>query len=123
MGTKMNRPLMIAGLLGATAVAAGAFGAHALADAVTAERLAAWKTASQYHLIHAVVLLVLALQSEQDGARWRWPIIGFTVGVLLFSFSLYGLVLTGATTLAMITPVGGLVLILSWLWLLWRALK
>jgi uncharacterized membrane protein YgdD (TMEM256/DUF423 family) len=114
---------MVAGLLGATAVAAGALGAHALAATVTSERLAVWETASHYHLIHAVVLVVLALQSEQDDTRWKWPIIGFTVGVLLFSFSLYALVLTEVTTLAMITPVGGLVLILSWLFLFWRALK
>ena len=119
----MNRTLMIAGLLGATAVAAGAFGAHALAATVTPERLAVWETASQYHLIHAAVLLVLALQSEQDGARWKVPIMGFTVGVLLFSFSLYALVLTGATALAMITPIGGLLLIVSWLFLFWRALQ
>lgn len=119
----MNRPLMIAGLLGATAVAAGAFGAHALAATVTPERLAVWETASQYHLIHAAVLVLLALQSEQDGTRWKWPILGFTVGVLLFSFSLYALVLTGATMLAMVTPIGGMLLILSWLLLFWRALK
>ena len=92
---------MIAGLLGATAVAAGAFGAHALAATVTPERLAVWETASQYHLIHAAVLVLLALQSDQDGTRWKWPIIGFTAGVLLFSFSLYALVLTGETMLAM----------------------
>ena len=114
---------MIAGLLGATAVAAGAFGAHALAATVTPERLDVWETASQYHLIHAAVLVVLALQSDQDGTRWKWPVIGFTVGVVLFSFSLYALVLTGATALAMITPIGGLLLISSWLFLFWRALK
>jgi uncharacterized membrane protein YgdD (TMEM256/DUF423 family) len=43
--------------------------------------------------------------------------------VLLFSFSLYALVLTGATMLAMVTPIGGMLLILSWLLLFWRALK
>ena len=114
---------MIAGLLGATAVAAGAFGAHALAATVTPERLAVWETASQYHLIHGAGLVLPALQSEQDGTRWKWPILGFTVGVLLFSFSLYALVLTGATMLAMVTPIGGMLLILSWLLLFWRALK
>lgn len=109
----MNIGLLIAGVLGASGVAAGAFGAHALEGMVTAERLAVWETAAYYHLIHAVAVMVLALQSHP--ALWRLPIVGFALGIGLFSFSLYALVLTGITTFAVVTPVGGLLLIISWL--------
>jgi len=115
----MNIGLLIAGVLGATGVAAGAFGAHALERLVTAERLAVWETAAYYHLIHAVVVLVLALQPRE--ALWRLPIAGFALGIGFFSFSLYVLVLTGITTFAMVTPVGGLLLIVSWLSVALRA--
>ena len=119
----MSRYLVIAGLLGATGVAAGAFGAHALQASVSSERVDIWETAAQYHLIHAAVILALALHSQPDESRWRLPMMGFTAGVVLFSFSLYALVLTDLTRLAMITPVGGLILILSWLMVAIKALK
>ena len=119
----MSRYLVTAGLLGATGVAAGAFGAHALQASVSPERIAIWDTAAQYHLIHAAAILALALHSQADESRWRLPMMGFTVGVVLFSFSLYALVLTDMTQLAMITPVGGLLLMLSWLMVVIKALK
>ena len=119
----MNRYLLIAGLLGAAGVAAGAFGAHALEASISPERIAVWDTAAQYHLIHAAVILALALGSQTGDSRWRLPMMGFTAGVLLFSFSLYALVLTDMTLLAMITPVGGILLIMSWLMVAIKALK
>ena len=119
----MNRYLLIAGFLGATGVAAGAFGAHALEASVSPERINIWETAAQYHLIHAAVILALALHSQADENRWRFPMMGFTVGVLLFSFSLYTLVLTDIIQLAMITPIGGLLLMLSWLLVAIKAFK
>ena len=119
----MNRYLLIAGFLGATGVAAGAFGAHALEASVSPERIDIWETAAQYHLIHAAVILALALYSQPDESRWRLPMMGFTAGVLLFSFSLYTLVLTDITQLAMITPIGGLLLMLSWLLVAIKAFK
>lgn len=114
---------MVSAVFGATAVAAGAFGAHALEASVTPERLQVWNTAAQYHLIHAVVILALALHSQAAENRWRLPMMGFTAGVVLFSFSLYALVLTDITQLAMITPIGGLLLMLSWLMVAINALK
>lgn len=119
----MNRYLLIAGLLGGTGVAAGAFGAHALQASVSPERIDIWETAAQYHLIHAAVILALALHSQADENRWRFPMMGFTAGVLLFSFSLYALVLADITQLAMVTPIGGLLLILSWLLVAIKAFK
>ena len=119
----MRLYLLIAGLLGATGVAAGAFGAHALQASVSPERIAIWDTAAQYHLIHAAVILALASDSQTGDRRWRLPMMGFTGGVLLFSFSLYALVLTDVTRLAMITPVGGLLLMLSRVMVAIKALK
>ena len=119
----MHRYLLMAGLFGATGVAAGAFGAHALQASVSPERIAIWDTAAQYHLTHAAVILALALGSQTGDRRWRLPMIGFIGGVLLFSFSLYALVLTDITRLAMITPVGGLLLMLSWVMVAIKALK
>ncbi|MBM28755.1 MAG: hypothetical protein CME58_10300 [Halieaceae bacterium] len=119
----MDRPLFMAGFFGATGVAAGAFGAHALGASVTPERLAVWETAAQYHLIHAVVLLVLATRTTGASPLERWVVAGFTLGVLLFSFSLYALVLTDVSRFAMITPVGGSLLMLSWLAISWHALS
>ena len=119
----MNRSLFTAGLMGVTAVAAGAFGAHALQASVPLERIQVWETAAQYHLIHSVVILLLALQPSGGVSRWRLPVMGFTMGVLLFSFSLYALVLTDVTALAMVTPLGGLVLMVSWCALAVIALK
>ena len=119
----MNRPLFIAGFFGVTGVAAGAFGAHALGTSVTPERLAVWETAAQYHLIHAVVRLVLATRTTGAGALERLAVAGFTLGVLLFSFSLYALVLTDVSRFAMITPVGGLLFMLSWVLLALQAFE
>ena len=90
---------------------------------VSPERVDIWETAAQYHLIHAAVILALALHSRADESRWRLPMMGFTLGVVLFSFSLYALVLTDITRLAMITPFGGLLLMLNWLMLAIKAFK
>lgn len=116
----MNRSLMLAGVLGATGVAAGAMGAHALESVVTPERIEIWNTAAQYHLTHAVVILVLAVQSVINA---RLAVLAMTAGVVLFSFSLYALVLTDVTALAMITPLGGLLLMAGWLLLCAKAFK
>ncbi len=120
----MNYVLMVAGFLGATGVAAGAFGAHALEALVTPAQLDIWATAAQYHLIHAVVVMVLAFTANNGGmSLGPWPVVGFTVGVVLFSFSLYAYVLSGIPMFAMVTPLGGTLLILSWSLLIYRSAR
>jgi uncharacterized membrane protein YgdD (TMEM256/DUF423 family) len=106
------------------AVAAGAFGAHALRERLAADRLAVFETAARYQMYHALALLV---------AGWavaRWPggaavAAGwlFVAGTLVFSGSLYLLTLTGARWLGAITPLGGLAFILGWAALAWAALR
>ncbi len=106
--------IIIAALSGALAVVAGAFGAHGLRTHATLEQVQSWMTASQYHLLHSVVLLALALYSAQAGRTVQWPATLFTIGIVLFSGSIYVLVLTSAKWLGPVTPVGGLFLIAGW---------
>ena len=110
--------ITVAGILGALAVAAGAFGAHGLRDRVGPDQLAAWSTACQYHLLHSAVILALALYAAGEDREIRWPASLFVVGIVLFSGSLYLLVLTPFRWLGPVTPVGGLCLIAGWISLL-----
>ena len=104
-----------AALLGASGVALGAFGAHGLAARFPQANLDVWDTAVSYHLLHALALLALAALPED---RVRWSALGFLIGVVLFSGSLYLLALGGPRWLGPVTPVGGLALIVGWLALL-----
>ena len=104
-----------AAAFGALAVMAGAFGAHGLKDRLAAEQLASWSTASQYHLLHSIVLMALALYAMQSGREIRLPGSLFVAGTTLFSGSIYLLLLTDQKWLGPVTPLGGLLLIAGWL--------
>ena len=107
--------LLIAALTGASAVALGAFGAHALKDTLAVHgTTATWQTASLYHLVHSPVLLHLALHYPTP----KRTLILFLAGLILFSGSLYLLCLTHVKPLGAITPVGGILLIVAWIDLL-----
>lgn len=105
-----------AACMGFVAIALGAFGAHGLKDILAAhDTTATWATASHYHLVHAVVLLVLALHgTEGRGVVWRRAWCGLLAGTLIFSGSLYVLSVTGIKWLGAITPIGGLLLLAGW---------
>jgi uncharacterized membrane protein YgdD (TMEM256/DUF423 family) len=106
--------LRIAAVMGAAAVALGAFGAHALKDLLSSNGTAAtWQTAVFYHFIHAVMLFVLASRSRLLAGPW----ISFLVGIILFSGSLYLLAVTNLRWLGAITPFGGICFIVGWIWL------
>ena len=112
----MREPLLfLAALLGASGVGLGAFGAHGL-KARLGERITTWQTAVDYHLLHAVALLVVvALAREAASATLlRGAGIAWVVGVCLFSGSLYWLALGGPRWLGPITPLGGLAFIVGW---------
>jgi uncharacterized membrane protein YgdD (TMEM256/DUF423 family) len=111
----VSRWLQIASVLGAVGVVLGAFGAHALKARLAAESLASWQTAVQYHLIHAVALLALALFEMQSGRSIQLPAWLFSLGIALFSGSIYLLVLTQQRWLGPLTPLGGLSFIAGWL--------
>ena len=110
--------LIVAALSGTAAVVLGAFGAHGLRASATPEQLASWSTATQYHLLHSVALLALALFGAQSGRPIGLPAGLWTAGITLFSGSIYLLILTSQRWLGPITPVGGLLLIAGWLALL-----
>jgi uncharacterized membrane protein YgdD (TMEM256/DUF423 family) len=111
---------LVAGLLGAIGVAAGAFGAHALRERLDAASLATFETGARYHLLHAVAAVVAALRaSAAGGASARRAGWLFVAGTLVFSGSLYGLALGGPRWLGAATPLGGLAFISGWLALGW----
>lgn len=113
-------PLFAAGLLGATAVAAGAFGAHGLRRVVSPKSLEIWQTAAHYHMTHSLALLALALAMAAipqlaASTLASWAVRLWLLGSLIFSVSLYALAVTGIGLLGAITPIGGLLLIAGWL--------
>ena len=105
--------LLIASSFGFLAVALGAFGAHALADRLSPERMETWVTATRYHLVHTVVILFLSYIAHTH-SRFTLPAYLFSAGTFIFSFSLYLLCLTDKSFLGAITPIGGLLLLAGW---------
>jgi uncharacterized membrane protein YgdD (TMEM256/DUF423 family) len=102
-------------LFGAGAVAAGAFGAHALRARLEPRALETFETAARHQMYHALALFAVAWAI---GCHRRWGTAAgwlLTFGVVLFSGSLYALVLTGQGWLGAVTPLGGIALILGWL--------
>jgi uncharacterized membrane protein YgdD (TMEM256/DUF423 family) len=104
--------LRIAAISGALAVSCGAFGAHGLKDRLAPDLLSVWNTAVLYHLVHSLALLALALAAPR---RIALPATLFTVGIVVFSGTLYLLALSSARWLGAVTPLGGLALIAGWL--------
>jgi uncharacterized membrane protein YgdD (TMEM256/DUF423 family) len=104
-------------LAAALGVALGAFGAHALKARLSADMLAVWQTAVQYHLWHALGLVAIGLLAQHLPASVPVRVAGWLmlVGIVLFSGSLYALALSGTRWLGAITPFGGACFILGWL--------
>src|SRR3984957_2131878 len=107
---------LIAGFMGFSAVFFGAFGAHllrSLLDKTGTTQI--WQTGVLYHLVHAVVLLILSGWRPVPRAAYQL-ILG---GVIVFSGSLYLLALTDLKWFGAITPLGGLGMLAGWLLLEW----
>ena len=103
--------LRVAAVTGFLAVALGAFGAHGLKATLEHNgTLAVWQTGALYHLVHAVVLLVLA----QRATVAKVPFFLFDAGIVIFSGSLYALAITNIKVLGAITPFGGGSLLAGW---------
>ncbi|MEX2479192.1 MAG: DUF423 domain-containing protein [Gracilimonas sp.] len=107
--------IAIAAFLLALAVAAGAFGAHALRNTLSPERLETWQTAVQYHAWHALGLMLIALIGTQFDIAVTWPASLILAGIIIFSGSLYTLCLSGMGWLGAITPIGGVAFIAGWI--------
>ena len=112
----MNRALTALGALsGFVAVAAGAFGAHALRARLEPDLLAVFETGVRYQMYHALaVLLAVALDAHRPAPLTRaagWCFLG---GTVIFCGSLYALALTGIRILGAITPLGGILFLAGW---------
>lgn len=122
----MKALLVLGAINGALAVMLGAFGAHGLRNRVEESLLQTWATASEYHFYHALALLLTGLLIRQFGEVSTLVTAGWVlfIGMLVFSGSLYVLVLSGQRWLGAVTPLGGTALIVGWAllaWGLWKA--
>jgi uncharacterized membrane protein YgdD (TMEM256/DUF423 family) len=121
MANQRSFPLAIASVLGALAVAMGAFGAHGLKPKLLElDTLEVWKTAVAYQMWHALLLALIASSPQLSPKNILASCL--ISGILFFSGSLYWLALGGPSWLGPITPIGGLLLIVSWILLLKKAL-
>ncbi|MDB5926891.1 MAG: hypothetical protein JWN13_5827 [Betaproteobacteria bacterium] len=121
----MDRLFFVIGAVSACiAVAAGAFGAHALKSRLSADMLAVFEVGARYQMYHALALLACAWAVT----KWPGTLVSaagwlFILGTLLFSGSLYVLSLTGLRWLGAITPLGGIALLAGWICLAAAAIK
>lgn len=115
---KHARSILITGAaLAFVGVALGAFGAHALKARLAADMLAVYQTGVQYHLAHAIgIVLVGILVQMVPASKWL-PMAAWTMtaGIIIFSGSLYLLSVTGLRMLGAVTPLGGIAFLAAWL--------
>lgn len=122
----MNTIALISGaIFGLTAVVLGAFGAHLLKKKLTKDQLQSFETGVKYQMYHSIILLLLGFQLNDKTTINNYIIYAFITGIILFSFSIYGLVISSANNkkikiLGPITPLGGLFLIIGWALLIYK---
>ena len=104
---------LLAGAAGASAVLLGAFGAHALRNLLDAQQHELWRTAVEYHLGHALALVLAAGLGR--GRSGRAAVAAFALGIVLFSGSLYALALGAPRLVGVITPIGGVAFVCGWI--------
>ena len=112
--------IIIAGFIGFTGVALGAFGAHRLSDQLSSEMMSIYKTGVLYHLIHAVAILTIAFYGNK--LLYKSALM-FVIGILLFSFSLYVYAQSGNKLFAIITPIGGIFLLIGWALIIFEGIR
>ena len=117
--------LLISAASGFVSVALGAFGAHGLKGKLPDPLMSAFETGVQYQAIHTLAILAACLLSLQfgRGSWFQYAGLSFSIGILLFSGSLYGLALTSMRWLGPVTPLGGLFLLVGWALLLLAVIK
>jgi uncharacterized membrane protein YgdD (TMEM256/DUF423 family) len=120
----MDKTFLLLGAVAAfLAVALGAFGAHGLRGRLSPEMLAVFQTGVQYHMAHALALILVAgIMGRMSG--WLIQTAGwcFVAGIVFFSGSLYLLAVSGVTILGAITPIGGLLFLAGWACLAFAAI-
>lgn len=122
----MAKLMVLLGSLNAfLSVALGAFGAHGLRNKLSAEMMAIYDTAVQYHMAHALGLILVGILIRLTSASGllNWAGILLLAGIVIFSGSLYMLSITGLRWFGAITPIGGLSFLLGWVLLAVAAIK
>lgn len=117
----MNKKALVMGaVFGLLTVMIGAFGAHALQDLLVAnDRLDVFETGVRYQFYHAVALLICGVLADKLAGSWVTKATYlFTIGIVIFSGSLYVLSITNVTIFGTLTPIGGLMLMGGWLYLI-----
>jgi len=117
----MNKTIFITGIIfGVSAVILGAFGAHGLESLVASDAIQTFETGVRYQMYHALLLLILANTNFLTEKAKRAVFYLIVLGIVLFSFSIYLLATNDLSSfdfkkIALITPLGGALLILGWL--------
>ncbi|WP_338356331.1 DUF423 domain-containing protein [Yeosuana marina] len=125
----MNKQILIlASFLGVTAIVLGAFGAHGLKELIPAESIQTFETGVRYQMYHALLLLFVGSTTYISAKSKKLIFYFVLIGWLLFSGSIYGLATNLLTnfdfkTIAFVTPIGGLCLIISWVLLFVNFIK
>lgn len=111
--------IKLSAIFGFFAVSIGAFGAHGFQSILkTHDTLAIFNTGVQYHFYHTLALLLLGVLALNNKSNYiKRSATAFTIGIILFSGSLYTLALTGIKTFGAITPLGGFAFLLGWIFL------
>ena len=117
--------ITLAAASGFIAVVLGAFGAHGLKKVLSAEMLAVYQTAVQYHFVHTLALLAVGMLmlGWQKTMALQVSAVAFAVGIVLFSGSLYLLAITQIKIFGPITPMGGIAFMIGWMSLLVATVK
>ncbi len=115
-------------LFGLLAVIFGAFGAHALKKSFSKDQLKSFETGVKYQMYHAILLLMIGFNFNLETSLEKYMVYCFILGTFLFSFSIYGLALSASKGkklrfLGPITPLGGLLLVIGWVLLLYSFIK
>jgi uncharacterized membrane protein YgdD (TMEM256/DUF423 family) len=116
--------LIIAAVNGFLAVAAGAFGAHALQSRLDGHAMQVFETGARYQMYHALAIGLAAFaMREQAAVPAQVAAALFLAGIVVFSGSLYAVALSGTRGFGLVTPFGGLSFLLGWAALAWTGLR
>jgi len=119
----MSKFIKVSILFCVVSVILGAFGAHLLKDLLSETELSSFKTGIRYQMFHGLAILILSLNSNKFTSKLKTSLLLMSIGTVLFSFSIYFLSIDDLLSFSMkflgtITPIGGTILITSWIYLL-----
>jgi uncharacterized membrane protein YgdD (TMEM256/DUF423 family) len=111
---------VLAAIMGTLTIIIGAFGAHGLKEIVSEKTITSFETGVRYQMYHVIVILIIGFSAFIDQKTQKWVSRFFMVGILLFSGSIYLIVMKdiffiNTKILSIVTPIGGLFLIIGWL--------